>query len=303
MKLFKSKKILISLIFAFLLLLAVYFSISSYIAWNLICPDREIFTKVDSLKLPKPKDIEFKSSDNLTLKGSYFESKESTTTIIQAHGYAKQRYQQLTDSTYMINQFLDNGYNYFNFDFRASGISEGKFVTVGADETKDLYSAIKFIKANTNTKKIILLGFSMGASTSVICGNDENVDIVISDSAFSDLKTYLSDNLPVWSGLPSFFTPGILFSCERFTNIKISEVSPVKAISKYKKPVFLIHSKGDTSIPYSNSQQLYDEYKKFGGTEIEFWKPEKSKHVKSYIDQPELYMQKVFEFLNKYKNN
>ena len=51
----------------------------------------------------------------------------------------------------------------------------------------------------------MLLGFSMGASTAILAAAEsQDVDAVIADSPFSDLTSYLDENLSVWSNLPSF---------------------------------------------------------------------------------------------------
>ncbi len=53
------------------------------------------------------------------------------------------------------------------FDFRASGYSNGKYVTLGWMEAVDFNEIIKFLKRDAKANSICLWGRSMGASAIV----------------------------------------------------------------------------------------------------------------------------------------
>jgi alpha/beta superfamily hydrolase len=61
---------------------------------------------------------------------------------------------------------ISSGFSYFVFDFAGSGLSDGRYISLGWFEVSDVESVLNFIDKNINSKaKIILWGRSMGAVT------------------------------------------------------------------------------------------------------------------------------------------
>lgn len=79
------------------------------------------------------------------------------------------------------------------FDFRNSGESEGNLTTVGQLEVRDLLGAVDYVKSKPEiSRKVVLLGFSMGATASLLAGaRDREVDAVIADAPLADMRSYL----------------------------------------------------------------------------------------------------------------
>lgn len=55
---------------------------------------------------------------------------------------------------------------YLVFDFTGSGESEGKYVTLGVEESKNISVVVDYIVKNKNVNDIFLWGRSMGAVAS-----------------------------------------------------------------------------------------------------------------------------------------
>jgi alpha-beta hydrolase superfamily lysophospholipase len=302
----KIKGFFIFLLIFILVIGAATMGYSAIVGWQLTHPERESLSAYTSGSIPVHSEVNFTASDNVKLKGWLFASPGSNKTVILAHGYGKSRLQFGAKTFNMISSFTSNGYNVLAFDFRNSGVSSGNLTSVGVYEKKDLLAAIKFAKSK-GSKHVVLMGFSMGASTSITAAvaARSDVDAVIADSPFADLNGYLNENLPVWSHLPAVpFNSTILFSIEMMTGIDPASVSPVTDIRKFSpKPVLLIHSRDDSKIPYENSQDLADAYHDAGGTDIWFWDTTKADHVGSYEMYTQEYMDKVFNFLDSVKMN
>ncbi len=299
----KARNVILTLIVLILLSAFTILLISAYTGWSLTHPSRKDIPAFSSNIVPEYKDVSFKDiQGKINLKGWYFESRNSTKTVILAHGYRNNRLQFGEQTLDMIKVFLLNGYNVLAFDFRNSGLSEGKMTTVGFYEEDDLLGAVKYVKSQ-NSKNIILLGFSMGASTSILAAADsKDVDAVIADSPFSDLGSYLDGNLSVWSPLPSIFNGITLMSVKTLLGIDPSSVSPKNAIGRIApRPVMFIHSKADRDIPVSNSAELYRIYSAAAGNNTEFWQLENAGHAKAYTSSPKEYMDRVLKFLEKVK--
>lgn len=82
---------------------------------------------------------------------------------------------------------------------------------MGDFKQRDLKGAIDYVKT-LGYKNIGIIGYSMGATTpAVVVANESEINSVILDSPFADLKEYLQVNMPVWTNLPNIpFTPLIL---------------------------------------------------------------------------------------------
>lgn len=277
-------------------LIVICLLISFYVGWRLTHPSKNPITKTPSSYQLSYQDISFLSEDNKThLKGWLIPSQgKPKMNIIFSHGYKGNR----LDGNFLLlaNRLSKEGYNIVLFDFRNSGESEGNATTVGVKEKLDLLGAIQWVKKD-NKLPIALYGVSMGASTSIAVGA-ANGDIkgIIADSPFSDLKTYLSFSLSTWSHLPNIpFTPIILHLMPFLLHAPMSEMSPIMEVKKDTSvPIFLIHGKKDTAIPYTESEILQQANPKL----ISLWLTPDANHVKSYSLHKQEYEEKVLTFLH-----
>lgn len=292
------------LIIAVILVIASILSIpiiSAYVGWDLLHPKRLPVSNVPSNLLPNCTVVTFQDSNKtLDLNGWYFRTPNNAKTIILAHGYEKNRL-QFGDQTFeLITSLVSKGYNVLSFDFRNSGLSQGNVTSVGYYEKYDLLGAIQYVKSQSSDC-ILLMGFSMGASTSILAAAENNdVEAVIADSPFSDLSQYLTENLPIWSGLPAqIFNIPIIYFAKRISGFDPVKVSPIRIVSKIApRPILFIHSKNDKTIPIKNSEDLF----KLAGVNSELWETNEADHVKSYTTNPQNYLDKVLRFLDKSHN-
>jgi dipeptidyl aminopeptidase/acylaminoacyl peptidase len=284
------------LVLVLLVVILVPFSISGYVLYQLLHPDKvPIQTTPDQFQLSYQKIHFLSSKEKVPLKGWLIPAKSSKNIVIFAHGYGDNR-STIKATLPVANAIHKQGIATLLFDFRASGESEGDITTLGMNEKYDLNAAIAFAQSK-GYEKIGLMGFSMGAATAIDTATESsNVKAVIADSSFSDLKSYLQDNLPIWSGLPSFFTP-IILSISDFIGLDAGEIRPIQSIKKISNiPVFLIHTKKDPSIPSSESVKLAKAYQ---GVESILWLTSGSKHVGSYEANSNEYLLRVVSFFEK----
>jgi len=297
------RKTMILIIFVLIIVAFIgVLGISAYVGWSLIHPERAELPKFSSNIVIEYEDVQFKDINNtITLKGWNFKAKNSDKTIIMAHGYRNNRLQFDEKTLDLISGLQSKGFNVFTFDFRNSGISEGDKTTIGIKEKDDLLGAIKYVKS-IGGKHIVLVGFSMGASTAIhAAAENADVEAVIADSPFADLDAYLKDNLSVWSSLPKVpFNDTILFMLKFIANLDPKTMVPKKDIqSVAPRPVMLIHGKDDDAIPIKNSEEIYEAYTQINKENITFWKVDGAKHVGSYEKNTEEYIKNIYDFLEK----
>ncbi|CAM3380753.1 alpha/beta hydrolase [Marinicrinis lubricantis] len=245
-------------------------------------------------------DIHFLSRDGRTaLKGWVLEPLDGKAkmTIIFSHGYAGNRLEPNVGFMSLSQRFIRRGFRVVLFDFRRSGESGGKTITIGTKEKLDLLGAIDWVKRHDPGTPIGLYGISMGASTSILSAAEEPAVIaVVADSPFSDLKSYLRENLPVWTNLPHFpFTRVMMSTIPVLTGVKPHETSPISVLDKLiPRKVLFIHGKGDAAIPCSESRKMAESFPEH----FELWLTDCGGHVKSYETDPETYAEKVIAFFD-----
>lgn len=270
---------------------------SGYVGWNLTHPVREAIDNSPRELGLAYTDIQFPSrGDSLALSGWLLKSPANQKTVIMAHGYRKNRLQNDVPALPIAKDLVAQGYNVIMFDFRNSGISEGSLTSVGQYEVQDLLGAVDYVKSQPGlNQEIVLMGFSMGASTAILAGAREPaVAAVVADSPFADLATYLDQNLSVWTELPSVpFNQAFFLVVPPMTGLRMEAVSPIKEVGALQdRHLLLIHGVADTDIPISSSEALA---RALPGTEL-VPVPEAG-HVKSYNTNPDLYLKEVNTFL------
>ncbi|MBM7655902.1 alpha/beta hydrolase [Neobacillus cucumis] len=249
-------------------------------------------------------DIEFFSrKDQLKLSGWWIPAatKQSQKTVITAHGYMNERAMEGIEGLQLAKALSEHGYNVLMFDFRNTGKSKGRTTGIGYFERHDLYSAIDYALREKNQEKIALLGWSMGAAASLIAGCEHpSVTAIIADSPFSELGPFLKENLSYWTKLPKKpFTSIIYHSMRLLLKIDPAEVSPINHVKNTKgKSFFLIHSKTDEAIPYTESEKIVQSISSDNHREL--WLTNDGPHVNSYLLNKQEYAQRVLQFLEQH---
>ncbi|OIJ13788.1 hypothetical protein BKP35_08385 [Anaerobacillus arseniciselenatis] len=299
------KKIIISLSLLLFISMLMVVTISIYVGQNLTQPERREITQFPTDFGLIYEDVSFLSKkDDLSLSGWWVPAQndgvevEAEHTVIFAHGYGDVRTQEKITTLQLAKRLTNEGYHVLLFDFRGSGKSDGELVTIGQFEKDDLLGATSFVKEEKGSEKISVIGWSMGAVTAILAMTEsDDIRAVVADSPFADLEEYLTENLPYWSGLPSFpFTSLIINIIPHLSGIVAEEVSPYQAVENIGEDrLFLIHSTDDEPIPYSNSERIFGAIP--NTEQVELWVTEGGGHIESYLTDKLEYEERVLAFL------
>ncbi len=244
--------------------------------------------------------VEFESSDGITLRGWFIPAENGSGTIIFAHGYRGNRLELGVPALGLARSLVESGFNVLLFDFRNSGESEGDVTTLGYHEVKDIYGAVEWLKRERadQAEKIGVIGFSMGAVTAILAAAGEpRVEAVVADSPFSDLRSYLSGNMRIWTGLPDVpFTWTILTLLPPLLGVEVDAVSPRAVIPELEQPVLLVHTDGDDTIPVAESEILAAAGRP---DRTELWVVSGTRHVGARQVDPAAYDSRVIEFFRR----
>lgn len=276
--------------------------VSVYVGWSLSHADRKPLDTDPSAYNLAYEAVEFLSAeDDITLRGWFLPAPLSEKTVILAHGFRDNRLESGVPMLGLAESLVKSGFNVLMFDFRNSGESDGTVTTLGYHEAKDIVGAVAYLKQQRPDagRHIGLVGYSMGAVTAVIAAAGEPaIEAVVLDSPFADLRSYLQENMPVWTGLPDFpFTWAIMTILPPLIDLDIGAVSPLAEMPKLHQPVLLIHTDDDDKIPSINSRQLADA----GDTaRVELWLVPGQKHIGARQAAPAAYDQRLSDFLHQH---
>ena len=165
--------------------------------------------------------------------------------------------------------FADNGWDSLLIEMRARGESEGDEIGLGFTEWRDVKAGVDFIKTDKEVKElpIVALGTSMGGSTVINAAEElPEVNGVISISAFSSWADAFVSNMEM-SGMPKALgimdIPFINTYLGFHFGFDALKYSPEKSITKLgERPILMMHSTGDTQIPYEQFEKLLNKAKK-----------------------------------------
>lgn len=246
---------LVSLVIALVVTFGLY--IPYLKAYNLVHPERKVFEHFPAdVGIANAEDVQFVTSDGLTLKGWYVPPKNGKL-VVFVHGLGGDRTELLDEAGFIVA----HGYGALLFDMRACGRSEGEITTVGYSERRDVRAAIDFARSRAGADSpVALIGHSMGGGL-VLLATAEMPDVaaVIAESPFTTLEDNISDGVRSLTGLPPFpFAPLVVFFSEQQTGVNIRSVRPLDVIGQISpRPILLIHGAKDTIIPVENSYRLY----------------------------------------------
>lgn len=270
---------------------------------SILLPDGSYAKYVDTIR----KNVEFfetvekeevyvTSFDNLKLKGYFISGGENNKILIFFHGFKSSYKTDLTNA----KQYIDRGYSILTIEQRGHGGSEGKFITFGVLERYDCVSWINYAVDRFGSEiEILLVGVSMGAATIMMASElnlPKQVKGMVADCGFTNPKQEISHCIRHYYRLPAFPLVNILnFYCKIFAKFSLSEASCDRALCTSNIPILMVHGDGDDFVPYSCSLTNFNACK-MDNKELLTIKCDV--HAASYLENTELYLSKLNNFLN-----
>ena len=241
-------------------------------------------------------DISVKSNDGLILRGLWVPANDPKGTILLAHGY---RSSKLVDFGLVFDLYHRLGMNLLIPDQRAHGKSEGKYITFGVKESRDMQAWIAYHNREFGEYPMILSGLSMGASTVLYLADADlprNVKGIIADCGFTSPKEILSS---VYRNIVHLPAGPTLWITDLFARVVagfgLSEKDTRVCLRKSKLPVFLIHGLADDFVPCSMSQKGFEACT----SPKELLLVEGAGHGVSFLHNSTEYTEKIIAFLKK----
>lgn len=296
------KNIFLAILYIFVLVCLAIGVISFLSAWKITHPAKLNTPQISSNIAPDYKNVSFYCSETKEkINGWFFPSIGSKTTVLMIHDYGRNRLQFDEETFKLITRFNNEGLNVLTIDLRGSGNSSGSISTFGKNETTDVLTAIKYLKQQ-DTEKIILMGFSTGASSclSAITKTPYRDSIlgIVADSPYAKIDDYIDFATTEGSWLPKYpFKYSIDFIVKKLSKVsddmdiipQIPDIIPT--------PLLLIDGAQKELNTSYNSKLLYELYFRKSPVPVHYWNSGAREYGQSFITEPDRYMETVVEFI------
>lgn len=244
----------------------------------------------------RTEDVSITSFDGFQLHARWIPAEDPKGTVLLAHGYRSTPY---LDFGLVLEMYHSLGMNMLIPDQRCHGSSQGRYITFGVKESRDMFDWVAYHNANLSSCEVILSGLSMGASTVLYMADmalPENVKGIIADCGFTSPKaiiSYVFQRVTHLSAAPFIWATDI---CARlFAGFWLGEKDTRRSLKETSLPVILVHGLADDFVPATMSRQGYDACV----SEKQLLLVENASHGYSYLVDKERYTALVLAFLHK----
>jgi uncharacterized protein len=240
-------------------LIVVFVAISGYLGYSMTRTERVPVEGTPSAFSLTYENVSFLNLDKkLTLRGWLLPGENKDRAIIMVHGNGANRSDPSIGMLDIAAGLVKHGYTVLMFDLHGQGESDGNTVSGGYYEKRDLEGAVEYLKER-GFDRIGVLGFSLGAVTSLLAGaEDSDIDAIVSDSSFSDLKDIMEPEFSRRTHAPRLFLRPILYMIKIMYGIDFIKIRPIDAVAKITpRPVFFIHGEADDTIPVDHAYRLF----------------------------------------------
>ena len=286
--------------------LLVYLGISYRVADGVTKLERQPLSRAAETVGQVHEDVSFRARDGLLLKGWWFDPSawdkslaRPDKAIVFVHGRGQNRIVSSFRPDLIAKIFLARGWDVLLFDLRGHGQSEGDRYSLGQYEPRDIAAAVDFAsaKGGLDRRRVALIGESLGGGSAIMTvGLDPSIGPVVTDSAYADGYTVVSESHMKYTGLPSWFAPGIAVTSLLF-GLNVWSVRPSDVVRAHPERAWLfIQCDADTTVFEHHGRDLKAASANPG---TEFWVVHGCEHVKAFTEHPEEWQQHAIAFLDR----
>ena len=213
-------------------------------------------------------------------------------------------------------KLLAAGYDVFAYEPRNQGDSDKDPVYeplqwVTDKDVSDMKVAVKYLqnRPDADPKGFGLFGISKGGSTGfLVAAKEPSIRCLATDGAYATYTTmvpYMQRWIKIYSDrhllqrvLPTWFYGLVgVTGLNRVARIRgVTYPSVEKAVSRIRRPVFMIHGEGDTYIKPEMAKALFER----AAEPKELWLVPKAKHNQAIATAEDEYHRRVVEFFDKH---
>jgi len=198
--------------------------------------------------------VSFPSESGSTISGWLYKSDRPRALAILMHGIRSNRGQMIARAEYLQSMEISS----LVFDFQAHGESHGKIITLGYLESFDARAAFEYIKTIEPELPLLVIGVSMGGAAVLLSEPALDVDVLVLESVYPDVKTAISNRLD--SRIPGgrYLTPLLSYQIKPRTGISAMQLAPVRLAGQVTAATLMLSGREDLHTTKEDTQRLFD---------------------------------------------
>lgn len=185
---------------------------------------------------------------------------------------------------------LKQGYDYFIFDYRGYGRSEGEPGPKGT--VADGEAAMRWLRARYPDTALVVYGESLGSAVALRNAIDLKDEIryraVVVNSGFASYqrvaRRILARGILTW---PFQWVPWLVFSDHYAPDGEIGKIAPV--------PMLVMHAEDDPTVPFRCGEEIFGQ----AGPPKDFWKVSGNGHADAFLRHGDEFQKKLLAWLDK----
>lgn len=245
----------------------------------------------EALRARGLREVSLRSSDGLRLVGDYCDGGSDHTAVL-LHGY---RSDPMLNLAVQAARFAGRGWNVLIPDQRAHGRSEGEKTGLGLLEQNDVLDWVRWLLAETPTRKLAVCGVSMGAAAAAYAADrldPEAVEALVLDCGFASPYEQIRGDC-VKRHLPAgLMMPLIRALTRRGMGLDLRR-SVRDSLSRTAIPAFFLHGTADETVPWAEGRANYESC----ASKKRFYSVTGAGHTTAFLQDPDKAEAALFEFL------
>jgi dipeptidyl aminopeptidase/acylaminoacyl peptidase len=200
--------------------------------------------------------VEFKTDDNLTLRGWFFPAEKPDGPAIV---YAPATSHDQRSGLSLVEPLHQAGFHVLLFSYRGSGGSEGSRFgfTYGARESVDIDAAVNYLYQSRGIQKIGAIGHSAGAVSIILsAARNPRIAAIAAASPFPSLEAVWETSRPAFFPKPLYrFILRMTELRKGFSHTQVRAEDQIAQIAP--RPVLLIQGGADERVTNSQAVDLF----------------------------------------------
>lgn len=206
---------------------------------------------------PPARDFRLRTEDGVVLAATYWPgARPDSPAVLLLHGVRASRAVTASGAHWLSSL----GYAALTIDFRGHGESTLRARSFGFEESRDAHSAFAWLKRRQRGAKVAVIGSSLGGAASLLGpAGPVPADALVLQAVYPDIRRAIRNRIAGrLTAVPArLLEPLLSFqSLPRF-GAWPSELSPRRALRRYRGPVLVIGGEQDRYTPPEETRALY----------------------------------------------
>lgn len=198
--------------------------------------------------------VEFQSASGSIIHGWLSPGLPGQGAILLLHGVRGDRRDMLSRARFLHKA----GYTVLLIDLQSHGESNGKHITFGYLESRDVSGALQLLGKEFSGDRIGVIGESLGAAAFVLAKDRPTVSAVVLESMYPTIDQALSNRLRLHLGsLGPVLAPFLKILLQPQLGITAADLRPIDRMGALDAPVFVIAGTRDQHTTPQESEAIF----------------------------------------------